>query len=1033
LRPQSRYRLILTLFFVSGAFGLGYQILWSKFLLDFIGVSAYSYATVLAAFMGGLALGSAWLGRVADRVRSPLRLYAILELGVGIYAVLYLPLTRAVSSLYGQWVRFSPDEAGASMYLWAKVVSSGLLLLPPTILLGGTFPAMVRHVSHKLGVVGRRASQLYALNAFGAVVGTLAMAFFVLPGYGMHASLLLLGAGNVLVAAAAWGLSSGSISPRAVPDDAAPTPAPPPAPPPAGAAPATVAPAATTEHPAPAAPVLSPALVRLALLIIALEGAVSFCYEIAWTRYFGLVLGSSTYSFAIMLAAFITGIALGGAIFAKIEHRLGHPIRLLGWTQLAVGIVVAVGLPFYPHVPWLFVQYRDLFSTQPQAFFGFELGKLVFCYLFMLPPTVLIGMAIPILVKGLASDLRLLGRDAGRIYAWNTWGSVLGSLAAGLLLLPLLGMEGLLRASAFANVLLGFAVIAIFRPASAAAARFPLPLIPASGLVLLVLLQITTSGWNHSWFSLVRFRRDVEPRTFQQTKEQLDNFDVIVFEDDPAANLMVTKNYTPEGYRYTLYVNGKADASSGTDLPTQYLSGHLPALLHPEPKDVLIIGLASGITAGASLKYPIDRLDVVELIRAMPRATRHFRTWNDSPLADPRCQMIYDDARSYLQYTTQSYDIIISEPSNPWMAGTGALFTADFFGRAKEALREDGIYLQWIQLYDIGDEALAAVLRSFRTAFPHVYGFQGNNVDLLLLGSRAPIEPDWSRLERRMADPGVRRQLEVVNVRDVPSLLLLQRFSPLTADYIASTTDQLNTDDNHYLEYRAPRDLFRGVIPAWPFTLDERPEGAPGLLWSRYLRDRDAPVDTLNLVRLLQDYRIRIETVSEPFKRAVWELRELSFEELEGDLRDIFRDPFALRSATDAASFAARVERLADTGSTEDFRRAIAAYRSPLLVLSALSTERAAGDLERIRGWADGTPSDEKRAILGALEIDVALAAGRTEEAARLLEENAQAARLPTEWLLVRACRTGDRAVLHRILAAAPTEDLPLAERLAGW
>ncbi len=1002
------YRSILLLFLVSGAFGLGYQVLWSKFLLDFIGVSAYSYATVLAAFMGGLALGSVWLGRVADRMRSPLRLYAILEFGVGLYAIAYLPIMKLTASIYGSLVQFTPEQAGDQFGLGAKVLVSGLLLLPPTILLGGTFPAMVRHVTVNLHVLGRRASTLYALNAAGAVVGTLAIAFVVLPGLGMRGSLIALACGNILVAAVAWFLADR----RVEGEDESPASTAPTIGPQAVASATATAPAAaastTTTATSLGDDTLSPGLVRMLLLFIGLEGMLSFVYEIAWTRYFGLVLGSSTYSFATMLAAFITGISLGGAIFAAIERRVRRPLVFFGWTQLAVGVLVLLPLQLYPYLPWVFSEYRSLFSNEPGAFYPFEIGKLLLCFLFMLPPTTLIGMAIPIVVKGLASDLGKLGRDTGRIYAWNTWGGVTGSLAAGLLLLPMLGMEWMLRLSALGNTLLGLAILSVFLRGPLRSRALPLGL--SYGVIAIVLvMQLLGGGWNNAWFSLIRFRADGTEKTFEAAKARVNSYDVIVFEDDPAANLMVTRNMRQDGPSYTLYVNGKPDASSGTDLPTQILSGHFPIVLHPEAEDVLIIGMASGITAGASLLHDIRRLDVVELIRAMPLATQAFATWNLRPEQDPRCVMIFDDARSYLSYTTQEYDIIISEPSNPWMAGTGALFTRDFYEKAKDALREDGIYLQWIQLYELSDEALASMLRSFRVSFPWIYGFQGNNADLLLLGSRQALTPDWERLEKLIANPQVREQLASINITDLSSFLYLQRFGPGTSDYIASITDRYNTDDNHYLEYQAPRDLFAGEIPRLPFAMDDRLYGSSSLLWNDWRRENDIAdeaIDADAIMRTLADNRIVLPPVNQAFKLAMYEAKSIDVDTLEGDDWLIYRDPLAYREVQDADSFAARVEALLGRGDAGAVLQVIDSYRSAMLTQIALSDSAGTRFLAKTDAWLARDTDPVTRAVLAELKIDQLLAANRQDEAMEvLLGECRNPTGLAAQRLLERASR----------------------------
>lgn len=1041
------YRLVLIVFFVSGALGLGYQVLWSKFLLDFIGVSAYSYATVLASFMAGLALGSSLLGKHADRSRSPLKMYAILELGVGIYALLYLPLTNLVSNLYGGWVSYGPDHAGGDVGLWAKVVVSGLLLIPPTFLLGGTFPAMVRHATHHLRIVGRRASELYALNAFGAVAGTLLMAFVVIPGLGMHKSLLLLAVGNAIVAVLAFVLAGKSepaasggddpstadrttagepiadepvagetIAGETIAGDAISTPAP---------ALAGMQESAPTDGPRPSAWV-----VKAALLFVAIEGAISFIYEIAWTRYFGVVLGSSTYSFAIMLAAFITGISLGSAILSRIEKRIGNPLAFFGKTQLVVGILVILPLPLYTYTPALFLSFASRLSTEAHSFYLYELGKLLFCYLFMLPPTILIGMAIPLLIKGLTSRIGSLGEETGRIYAWNTWGSVLGSLAAGLILLPALGMETLLAVAAIGNLILAIAILWVFesKERRVRALRVAVPIV-----LVLATFHVVTSGWNGAWFTLMRLTSGQE-RTegdfgVGAISRFVEGIDVRLFSDDRAANLMVTSQVEPGGNVYTLYVNGKPDASSKHDLPTQYLSGHIPTLLHEGPKDALVIGLASGITVGSLLKYDYEHVDVVELLQTMDRATAYFDPWNDNALADPRTRLIVDDARSYMLYTERSYDVIVAEPSNPWMVGTGALFSVDFYERARKRLRPGGNYLQWIQAYELSDNSVAAVFRSFQSVFPYVYVFQGNAVDLLLIGRQEPLDLDRAAIAKRMQDPAVRQQLESVHIRNLDSLLLMQRYSPYTVEYIASLTDQVNTDDNHLLEYRAPKDFFQGLAPLKILSWDERPFAPPSLLSAASLHDRGADLPFDSIHHLFDHPDIQLPPVAAAYRAA--RLFSRGF-----DRKSVAGDPGwqplleALPLTPDAVTSTIRDQVAAGDGGA--LLQTLNRYGFGIVVASAVDHDLGRTWLTRVDGWLAGSSVTEVALPLRRLKIDLLLATADRDAAAQAILADATAAdSLGWDFLIRRACRLDDAALFDRIvetLAAAQPD--PILDRL---
>ncbi len=993
------YLLILTLFFISGALGLGYQVLWSKYLLDFIGVSAYSYATVLAAFMGGLAIGSWWLGRWADRMANPLKLYAYLEVGVGLYAVIYLPLREWTARLYAQWIHYTPEHAGAATGIWAKIVVSAILLLPPTILMGGTYPALVRHVTESMRVVGRRASQLYAVNAFGAVLGTLAMAFLFMPVLGMRASLMLLALLNGLVGLTALLLTRyETASGAAAPGDHAMSPA-------AGAD----------------VPEWSPWLVRVGLLVIFIEGLMGFAYEIAWTRFFGIVLGSSTYSFSIMLAAFISGIAIGSAILARLDARIRNPMAFFGWTQLGVGLTVIALIPVYPYIPWFFQQYASLFSQRVGAFYLYESGKLLLCFLIMLVPTVLIGMSLPLVVKGLSRSLARLGYDTGRVYAWDTWGNVTGSLLSGLLLLPVLGVERLLRFSAIGNGILGLGIVALYTQRNS---RRRWTLAVAGAVVVwsgIMAWHVLAGPWDPRWFSLAPFRRTLQPPPLRVVREQIQHRRMLLFKDDPAAHLMVVefvpaRNNPVQRKRrsISLFVNGKVDASSIGDMPTQILSGHIPLVLHPDPKDVLIIGLASGTTAGAVLKHPIRRLDVVDIIRAMPEATRIFSPWNGNPFADPRFHLIVDDARSYLLYTRQKYDVIISEPSNPWMAGTGALFSRDFYERARHVLRPHGIYLQWVQAYEMHDETFAAMVRSFRAVFPYVYGFQGNSKDVLLLGSLQPIRMDWSQMQTRLRYPEVAKQLAEIHIDRLSALLYLQHLSPITVDLIASFTDMENTDDNHFLEYRAPRDLFQRFSVTLIDRLDNRLHAPTGLFWYRYIHSPAFTESRTEMMRgiiaVMQDRRMQ-----NPRLLRLWQAQLFVQERAHTPLSDgpplqlsdtqtppPFPLAFYLQPPWDPRDVMTRFTQLSNRPELQ--QALILRYRTQILLESQMDVRMARKWWQRLRPWI--ARFAQLAPLSRQFTIELAVLSHHPNTARRLMRQWLhQKDRLPPlDWALLQGC-----------------------------
>jgi predicted membrane-bound spermidine synthase len=927
-------RVLLALFFGSGALALGYQVLWSRWLLHLIGASAPTHAVVLAAFMGGLALGARWLGPIADRSRSPLRLYAVLELALVAWAAAWPLLMELAESVAGGRLGLEGRPA-----LLARAGLACALLLPPTLAMGGTWPAVVRHAVRSPAAVGRRGAGLYAVNAAGAVLGALAMAYVLLPGLGLGGSLAALAAGNALVAVVALVVAGRR---------------------PAGGA------ARERGHP-PVAPAVDEAPPPFLLLAVVLfvAGTLSFVHEIAWTRLFAIALGSSTYSFAVMLASFVAGIALGSALLARFDHLVRRPMRLLAWTQLGAGAFVLLVLPAGQHAPWLAGRLGAALTTSVSSFALNELAKLIACGAVLLPLALLVGVSIPLALKALARRPETVGLDAGRLYAANTWGNVVGALAAGLLLLPLLGTERLLAWTASGSLALGLAILL-----GLDASRRDR--VAALGLVLAAAAwAVATPRWNAAWFTLTPARDRVP--TFAEARAFVERWEVLLERDDPAAHVLVAQVRGARPTYRVLFVDGKPDASSGGDMPTQLLLAHVPLVLHPEARDVLVVGLASGVTAGAALQHPIERLEVVDLVGAMADVSALFEPWNARPLEDPRTRFVVDDGNSRIRHGDRRHDVIVSEPSNPWVVGVGSLFSRELYEAARGRLRPDGCFVQWLQAYELSDETLACVVRTFRLSFPHVRIFHGAHQDLLLLGRLSPFDPNWAAVSERASLPGVARDLERAGIGSLDELLDREMLSPPSVDWLASLVGVVNTDANLLLEHRAPRDLFAGVSPTVVRRLDERPFAAASLLrWKR-------------------DGVVRPEAAGAP-------------------------SPAAARQALGSSDPAVVAGWLREHGAP---------------VLAAVRRDPALGQAW-VRALAEWVPGDAGAATAAAwhlFRVDCLAAAGRLAEARAALSEAVRSPRPPSvEAAVLRACRFGPAdscdAAIARELARRPDDTL---------
>ncbi|MBL8112111.1 MAG: fused MFS/spermidine synthase [Acidobacteria bacterium] len=981
------------MFFLSGALGLGYQVLWSKLLLLFVGVSSHSYALVLAAFMTGLALGSRFLGPLADRVRSPLALFGWLELGVGAYAVAYPALAGWAGELYLAWARSSGLAPTSPGLLALKAATAMALLVPPTFLMGGTYPALVRLDAASLRLVGRSASLLYASNAAGAVTGSLAMAMLLIPVLGLNASLMALAVGNAAVGLVAL-LAAGRAG--------------------------TVRAAASRE----AEPRLRPAGagVRLGLLVAFLAGFISFTFEVGFTRAFSVVMGGSTQSFAAILAAFVAGIAAGSALLARFESRIPDPLRFFGALQIATGLLVLLPLPLYPLLPWGIGRIAQELPPTDLGYQAWGLLKLATCLLFILLPALCMGVSIPILVKALLASASSVGRETGRIYAANTLGNVSGALATGLFLLPWLGTQRLLEVAAIASAASGIVAI-LGDPKGTPKQSHGTALRRAVVAALAVAaLGAFLPRWNQAWFSLAVFRR-TPIGTFGETRAAIARREVVFHRDDPAAHVLVLRSRGTED-ALSLLVNGKPDASAPGDQPTQLLLGHLPLLLAPEARDVLVIGLASGVTSGAVLRHPVRRLDVVDIVRTMPAAAAHFDAWSGDPLSDPRARFIADDARSYLLSTPRKYDVIVSEPSNPWTAGTGSLFATEFYRSARERLREDGIYVQWLQAYELSDPLLAATLRSFRSAFANVTLWETASLDVVLVGSRASRAPDVSALGARLASFGVREQLAPLGLLEPRDVLLLQRFSPPTVDWIAAGAPIDNSDDNLLLEYRAPRDLFCLARPRAPGAYDERQVASPSLAVAPLLRGDSEAV--LSGARLYAGRVFGSAQLLSDWLTAVARGTGRAYRDLPADLRAAL--PEGAPEREPESDLLARLRGAVSRGDAAAADRLLLTERGSLAttaLVSAAGAARLDAELESISGIAKGRTA----ALVGLTRVDVLSAAGRAVDAEAVLEDLlASGFPLAVEEVLLRGCRLDPEAgctrLAQRLHGASPDERL---------
>jgi len=794
-------------FFGSGAAALLYEVVWSKQLAYLLGSSLHSVATVVAAFLCGLALGARVLGVPLARRGRGARTYALLEIGVAALGLALLPVLRAIDPLVGELYRGLGGEAPA--FALARFALLFALLVPPAALMGATLPVLVAHFEHDL--VGSALARLYALNTFGAVAGSVAGGFALLPGLGLAGTTGVAAALNVAVAALAWKAGR----------QGQPLAARPPAPDPA------IAPAGP-EPEAPRRGALAGGARLTFALLFALSGFAALVFQIAWVRLYSLAFGSSVYSFSAVLGVYLFGLALGSAAVSRIVDR-GASLAGFARLQLALAVVTALAVHAFPRLPeWMY----ELGVRSGPRWGALLVGEVGLAAALLLVPCALLGAVFPIATRILQRSDG--GHAVGFGYAVNTAGTIAGSLVAGFFAVPTWGVQGTHVAAMLVSLAIGLVALVLARARREAG---PLDLAGALATVAVVGGLVTLAPrWDTSLMTAGPFR-PIQAANLGESAQMAGGFGptiwratrierVLYYREGVNGSVVVGTNDLGRG-RW-LRVGGKIDASTG-DMDTQVLVGLIPAALADSGARALVVGLGSGMTAAATLAGGAGATDVVELEQGVVEASRFFHGPGENPLDDPRVTLFVGDARTHLAHGAGLYDLIVSQPSNPWIAGMNNLFTVDFYRRVKTRLEPDGVFCQWLQLYEVSPKTFASLVASFLEVFPDGHLFAvWRAVDLLFIAAPSDRALDLARLR----SPAVRRILERTNV-PAPEALAAYYAAPLSALRPIAQGAVLNRDDRPVVEYRAARDLVEvgntnmhghpEVTGRVPFTTDKPP------------------------------------------------------------------------------------------------------------------------------------------------------------------------------------------------------------------
>jgi spermidine synthase len=794
---QTSLWLIGLCFVLSGATGLIYEVLWARMLGLVFGATTFAVSAVLAAFMGGLALGSALAGRLGARIRRPLLAYGLIEIGIALYAVAVPWLFRLVDHLYAFiWEQFHPGFYAFS--LWRFLLSS-LVLLVPTTLMGATLPVLSAALLRSPRKGATAVTRLYTCNLVGAIFGVVLAGFYLLPALGVRLTIFTAAALNLLV-----GLAAILIDRK---DESAPAAD-------AGEAEAldeSVEPA--QQEPRPAA--VNPQSPGFWLLCAAVSGFVTISTQVAWTRVLTMIIGSSTYAFSIVVALFLLGLTIGAYLVGRKKQtadlrRALLNVELATAASLFLSIWIANGTPSFLVGLGL--------SLQINSWLGLIGLQVLAAALLILLPAILMGMVMPLVLvwaSGAGSDASV--RLVGRSYAVNTLGAIAGAFSTGFILIPRVSTRfTILFAAGMCIVLAGLA----YRPPRGTRDPDVRRGLAAGVTACLVLLLLAAPRMRLDELSIGAY--DSLVRVLAKSRGSVQEADpakppgpdihrLLWYKEGPTATVSVRDDW---GIR-SMAVNGRTNASDKDDMPTQVILGQLPPLVAPRAETALIVGYGSGVSVGSMLQSGITSLECVELEPAAIEAGEYFNHVNNQPLADPRLRLIIDDARTYLRVNPASYDMIVSEPSHPWVPGVANLFTREFFELGRGRLKEDGVFVQWLQTYQLSTESLRSVLATYKSVFPHVLVFRvqgaARGKDLILVGSRAPLS--LARVGERMQDARVSKELARINI-NTPADLEAWFVCDETVLAPAVEGAAINTDDNMLVETSAPREAFLPMTEA---------------------------------------------------------------------------------------------------------------------------------------------------------------------------------------------------------------------------
>jgi spermidine synthase len=759
---------ILSVFFLSGAAGGIYEVIWTKQLLLVFGASSFAISTVLTSYMAGLAIGSYFIGKYVDRKQdNPIKIFAFLELCIGVCGILIIFLIPLINKVY--YSLYSTLLPNFYLKNIVRFVLCFLVLVVPTILMGGTLPVLSRGLFTRENSFGRHIGSLYSINTLGAMSGALLVGFFFLPNLSIVRSTLWAFAFNSATALIAFAVSNRYLAAEKL------------AVKPISHGERAKKKKKETEDKKTKMPFGDEPLPGTLLLgVAAVAGFTSMSYQIIYTRLLKLVFSNTIYAFTIILVAFLAGIGLGSLVVARFADRIKRKALTIGLIQIALGIAAIWAMPIVFSSLTILNKVYGLYKNL--GWNGYTFSRFTVSFLVILGISSLSGATFPLVIKFRKKGKQLTGERVGEVYAVNTLAAVIGSFTGGFVVIPALGTYWGLIAVLSLNVIAG--MLAIFRSKLTSQKR---KLIIVAAGILAVIASIA-----------------VNPKIIfvGKLKKPGENIKVVYMDEGASASIYLLLNTETNSRK--LYTDGiLAIDTSYESLQTIRLLGHIPTLLCRDPKDVLVIGFGMGKTTSSIARHPVESIDCIEIVPEVIKAARYFKDLNDDILSDPRVNIVIDDGRSFLFGMDKKYDVISCDPIHPAF-GSPALYTREYYSECSRKLKDGGLIVQYLPFHQLSPYDLSILLRTFSSVFPHtsiwLASYHG-----IVVGSRSRIKVDLKELEEKMKNKGVRLDLEQSNIKDANDFISRMILDEDQVRNLVSGTHEINTDGHPILEYAESR------------------------------------------------------------------------------------------------------------------------------------------------------------------------------------------------------------------------------------